>query len=189
MIWDETKCDACKVCVEACPEECITVEREIVSDKIEGKVDIIQDNCCTCTWCSRNCPTEAITVEKFFEGDIEFHAEKCPGGCSTCVEICPANAIYLPSAKPAADMKGVIEPTIAVNKDYCILCGACVNACPGEDIIVMQRTGIRTKGTETDLFKKIKEKLFTRRTSKVKEDSARTGQSQSNGEGVREYYG
>jgi 4Fe-4S ferredoxin len=63
-----------------------------------------------------------------------------------------------------------IEPTIAVNKDNCIFCGACVNACPGEDIIVLQRTGIRIKGTETDLFKKIKEKLFTRRTSKVKEE-------------------
>jgi 4Fe-4S ferredoxin len=170
VIWDEAKCDACKICVEACPEECITIEREVVSDKIDGKVSIIQDNCCTCTWCSRNCPTEAITVEKIFEGDIEFHAEKCPGGCSTCADICPANAIYLPSAKPAAEMKGEIEPTIAVNKDYCILCGACVNACPGEDIIVMQRTGIRMKGTETDLFKKIKEKLFTKRTSKVKED-------------------
>ena len=104
--WDETKCDACKVCVEVCPEECITVEREVISDKIEGKVSIIQDNCCTCQWCSRNCPPEAITVEKIFEGDIEFHAEKCPGGCSTCADICPANAIYLPSAKPAADMKG-----------------------------------------------------------------------------------
>jgi len=66
VVWDETKCDACKVCIEACPEDCITVEREVVSDKIEGKVSIIQDNCCTCTWCSRNCPTEAITVEKLF---------------------------------------------------------------------------------------------------------------------------
>jgi 4Fe-4S ferredoxin len=62
-----------------------------------------------------------------------------------------------------------IEANIAVNKDYCILCGACVNACPGEDIIVLQRTGIRMKGTETDLFKRIKEKLFTKRTSEVKE--------------------
>jgi 4Fe-4S ferredoxin len=170
VIWDETKCDACKVCVEACPEECITVEREVVSDKIAGKVSIIQEKCDTCTWCAKNCPTEAITVEKLFEGDIEFHAEKCPGGCSTCVEICPANAIYLPSPKPAAEMKHEIEPTIAVNKDYCILCGACVNACPGEDIIVLQRNGIRVKGTETDLFKRIKEKLFARRTSKVKEE-------------------
>jgi 4Fe-4S ferredoxin len=40
-----------------------------------------------------------------------------------------------------------IEGNIAVNKDYCILCGACVNACPGEDIIVLQRTGVRVKGT------------------------------------------
>jgi 4Fe-4S ferredoxin len=171
VIWDETKCDACKVCVEACPEECITVEREVVSDKVDGKVEIIKDNCCTCTWCSRNCPTEAITVEKIFEGEIEFHAEKCPGGCSTCAEICPANAIYLPSSIPAAEMKrDGIEATIAVNKDYCILCGACVNACPGEDIIVLQRTGIRMKGKETDLFNKIKAKLFEKRTSKVKEE-------------------
>jgi 4Fe-4S ferredoxin len=171
VVWDETKCDACKVCVEACPEECITVEREVESDKIEGQVDIDQKMCCTCTWCSRSCPTEAITVEKIFEGDIEFRAEKCPGGCSTCVEICPANAIYLPSAVPASQMKGKVEPTIAVNKDFCIFCGACVNACPGEDIIRLHRTGIRIKGTETDLFKKIKDKLCTERTSKVKEDT------------------
>ena len=171
VVWDETKCDACKVCVEACPEECITVEREVESDKIEGQVDIDQKMCCTCTWCSRSCPTEAIKVEKIFEGDIEFFPEKCPGGCSTCVEICPANAIYLPSSVPASQMKGKVEPTIAVNKDFCILCGACVNACPGEDIIRLHRTGIRVKGTETDLFNKIKEKLCTPRTSQVKEDT------------------
>jgi 4Fe-4S ferredoxin len=171
VVWDEAKCDACNVCVEACPEECITVERVVESDKIAGEVDIDQKMCCTCTWCSRNCPTEAITVEKLFEGDIEFFAEKCPGGCSTCVEICPANAIYLPTALPASQMKGVVEPTIAVNKDFCILCGACVNACPGEDIIRLQRTGIRVKGKETDLFNKIKEKMLTPRTSKVKEET------------------
>jgi len=171
VVWDETKCDACKVCVEACPEECITVEREVESDKLEGQVDIDQKMCCTCTWCSRSCPTEAITVEKLFEGGIEFFPEKCPGGCSTCVEICPANAIYLPSSVPASQLKGKVEPTIAVNKDFCILCGACVNACPGEDIIRLHRTGIRVKGKETDLFNKIKEKLCTPRTSKVKEET------------------
>jgi len=169
VIWDEAKCNACKICVEACPTDAITVEREVISDKVDGKVTIEKDKCCTCMWCAKNCPSEAITVEKIFEGDIEFHADKCPGGCSTCAEICPANAIYLPSEKPAAEMGHNIEANIAVNKDYCILCGACVNACPGEDIIVLQRTGIRVKGTETDLFKKIKEKLCTKRTSEVKE--------------------
>ncbi len=171
VVWDETKCNACKICVEACPDECITVEREVESDKLDGQVDIDQKMCCTCTWCSQSCPTEAITVEKLFEGDIEFVPEKCPGGCSTCVEICPANAIYLPSSVPASQLRGKVEPTIAVNKDFCILCGACVNACPGEDIIRLHRTGIRVKGKETDLFNKIKEKLCTPRTSKVKEET------------------
>jgi 4Fe-4S ferredoxin len=46
-----------------------------------------------------------------------------------------------------------------------------VNACPGEDIIRLSRTGIRVKGKETDLFRKIKEKLCTPRTSKVKEET------------------
>jgi 4Fe-4S ferredoxin len=169
--WEETTCDACMVCAEACPEECITVEREVISDKLPGKVDILQDNCCTCTWCVGSCPEEAVTVEKIFEGDIEIHAEKCPGGCSTCVEVCPCNALYLPSPAPAKEMKGEIEPNIAINRDYCILCGACVNACPGEDIIVLKRTGVRMKGKETDLFKTIKEKLLTPRTSKVKESA------------------
>ena len=167
--WTEMLCDGCGVCADICPSDAIEVKKTESKKKNTGKVTIDQDECCTCRWCAVNCPTEAITVEKFFEGDIEFHAEKCPGGCSTCVEICPANAIYLPTPKPPAEMHGQIEPNIAVNKDLCILCGACVNACPGEDIIVLKRTGIRMKGKETDLFKTIKEKLLRPRTSKVKE--------------------
>ncbi|WP_292394474.1 4Fe-4S binding protein [Methanoculleus sp. UBA303] len=167
--WEESTCDGCTICVEACPRECITLEREVVSDKLPGKVDIQQDNCCTCTWCVQTCPTEAITVEKIFEGDIEINPEKCPGGCSTCVEVCPCNALYLPAPLPAKEMKGEIEANIAINKDFCILCGACVNACPSEDAIVLRRTGIRMQDKETDLFRRIKEKLLTPRTSRVKE--------------------
>lgn len=170
VLWDESKCDGCKVCVDMCPPEAITVERTVSANKMKGEVQIVDEDCCTCTWCSTNCPTEAITIDKLIEGEIEFHSEKCPGGCSTCVEICPANAIYLPAAKPASEMAGAVEPTIAVNKDLCIMCGACVNACPGEDIIVLQRTGLKMKGKETDLFKRVRDKLFTKRTSKVKED-------------------
>jgi 4Fe-4S ferredoxin len=170
VLWDETKCDGCKVCADMCPAEAITVERTVSSNKMKGEVQIVNEDCCTCTWCSTNCPTEAITIEKLIEGEIEFHSEKCPGGCSTCVEVCPANAIYLPEAKPASEMAGAVEGTIAVNKDLCIKCGACVNACPGEDIIVLQRTGLKMKGKETDLFKRVRDKLFTRRTSVVKEE-------------------
>ncbi|MHC1629648.1 MAG: 4Fe-4S binding protein [Methanoculleaceae archaeon] len=170
ILWDENLCDACKVCVEACPEECITVEREVTANKLQGTVEVLSDDCCTCRWCAINCPAEAITVEKLFEGEIEFHPEKCPGGCSTCLEVCPANAIYLPSPAAPGEMKGEQEPKIAVNRDLCIFCGACVNACPAEDVIVLKRKSIRIRGEETDLFKEIKEKLFTERTSRVREE-------------------
>ncbi|MDD3978448.1 4Fe-4S binding protein [Methanomicrobium antiquum] len=175
--WNKDLCDGCLLCVEICPSEAIEVQRGEVAKKLGNKGSVSIDNgpCCTCRWCAVNCPTEAITVEKIFEGDIEFHAEKCPGGCSTCMDICPANAIYMPSPKSPGDMHGEIEANIAVNKDFCILCGVCVNACPGEDIIVMKRTGIKVKGKETDLFLRIKEKLLTERTSKVKE-SVETGE-------------
>ena len=66
-------------------------------------------------------------------------------------------------------MKGVIEPNIAITKDFCIFCGACVNACPSEDAIILRRTGIRMQDKDTDLFKQIKAKLLTTRTSKVHE--------------------
>ncbi|MDO9538977.1 MAG: 4Fe-4S binding protein, partial [Methanocalculus sp.] len=178
VIWNEDLCDACKICVEACPEEAITVERTVESKKLPGKVTIVTEDCCTCTWCSKSCPEEAITVEKIFEGDITFNAENCPSGCSTCVEVCPCNAIYLPTPKAAKDMKRELEPVIAVNKDFCMLCGACVNACPGEDIIVLRRSDIRVKGKETDLFRKIKAKLLTPRTSRVREDQKKVGEVQ-----------
>jgi 4Fe-4S ferredoxin len=66
-------------------------------------------------------------------------------------------------------MKGEIEANIALNKDFCILCGACVNACPSEDALVLRRTGIRMQDKDSDLFKRIKEKLLAPRTSRVKE--------------------
>ena len=173
VIWNNELCDACNVCADACPQKAITVERVLkVNAKLAGSVSIKKEDCVTCSWCSQVCPEEAVTIKKFFEGDITFDSSKCPGGCSTCVDVCPCNAIYLPSPVPATQLKrDSIEDNIAVNKDLCILCGACVNACPSEDAIVLKRTGINVKGKETDLFKKIAAKLMVPRTSKLVEST------------------
>ena len=171
VIWNNELCDACNVCADACPQKAITVERVLkVNAKLAGSVSIKKEDCVTCSWCSQVCPEEAVTIKKFFEGDIIFDSSKCPGGCSTCVDVCPCNAIYLPSPVPATQLKrDSIEDNIAVNKDLCILCGACVNACPSEDAIILKRTAINVKGKETDLFKKIAAKMLVPRTSKLVE--------------------
>lgn len=171
VVWDKSLCDACQVCAVACPDDAIVVERVVKADsKLAGSVTIDKETCITCTWCEKVCPSEAVTIKKFFDGDIIFNADKCPGGCSTCVDICPCNAVYLPSPVPALQMKrNSIEPKIAVNADLCILCGACVNACPSEDVITLRRTGIHIKGAETDLYKTIAAKLCSPRSSMVRE--------------------
>ena len=174
VVWDSALCDACRICSDACPHDAIAVSRVTVPDekKLPGTVRINPDLCITCTWCEQVCPTDAITIHKFFEGEIIFNADKCPGGCSTCVDICPCSAIYLPSPIPAMYLKrDSIEPNIAVNKDLCILCGACVNACPSEDVITIKRTGIHVKGPETDLYKSAADRLFVSRTSRLKENT------------------
>ncbi|MCZ0861544.1 4Fe-4S binding protein [Methanocorpusculum sp. MG] len=174
VVWDNILCNACRVCSDACPHNAITVRRLPApgGNKLPGNVTINQDLCITCTWCEQVCPTEAVTIKKFFEGEIIFNADKCPGGCSTCVDICPCSAIYLPTPIPAMFLKrDSIEPNIAVNKDLCILCGACVNSCPSEDAIIIKRSGIHIKGPETDLYKSVADRLFVPRTSRLKEDT------------------
>jgi 4Fe-4S ferredoxin len=172
VVWDSALCDTCQVCVAACPEDAISVAR-VVKDghKLAGRVTIDKNICITCSWCERICPTDSVTIKKFFEGEILFNAKKCPGGCSTCFDVCPCNAIYLPTPLPAMLLKrDSIEPNIAVNQDLCILCGACVNSCPSEDAITIRRTGIHIKGPETDLYKTIAARLFMPRTSRLREN-------------------
>ena len=174
VIWTESKCDACGVCSDACPKDAITVKRVVENDaKLAGKVTIDKEECVTCSWCKNVCPEEAVKITKIFDGEITFNAAKCPGGCSTCVDVCPCHAIYLPSSVPAVNLNKANgkEANIAVNKDLCIFCGACVNACPSEDAIVLKRKAVHYKGTVTDLAKKIEAKLCVPRTSKLVEST------------------
>ncbi len=174
VVWDESKCDACNVCADACPKDAITVKRVVEKGaKLNGKVTIDKVECVTCSWCEHICPEKAVKITKIFDGEITFNPAKCPGGCSTCVDVCPCHAIYLPSSVPAVKLgkKNGKEDNIAVNKDLCIFCGACVNACPSEDAIVLKRNAVHYKGTVTDLAKKIETKLCVPRTSKLVEST------------------
>ncbi|BAI61651.1 tungsten-containing formylmethanofuran dehydrogenase subunit F [Methanocella paludicola SANAE] len=162
--FDEKKCDACKVCVEICPEDALQIERKILEEpKLKGKVDIDLEKCTTCSWCQVICPQEAAKVEKLFEGELTINTDKCPAGCSTCVEICPCNALYLPLVEEAGQKPG----KLSYNKDFCMYCGACVTACPADGTITLKRSKVNVTGEKTNLFNKIEAKLLEEKTPKI----------------------
>jgi len=107
------------------------------------------------------CPRDAAKVEKLFEGEYELVTDRCPAGCSTCVEVCPANALYIPPIEEAGQKPGKLN----YNKDFCMYCGACIKACPADGTIKMKRTKINWKGEETNLSKKITDKLMAEEDS------------------------
>jgi len=165
LTHDATKCDFCQLCMTACPEEALKLERKVIeTPKLSGKVDIDLDDCITCGWCQTICPRDAAKVEKIFEGKYELVTSRCPAGCSTCVEVCPANALYIPPVEEAGQKPG----KLMWNEDFCMFCGACVNACPADGTIKMKRTKINFAGEETSLSKKVSEKLMAEKTPKIK---------------------
>ncbi|MEM1544822.1 MAG: 4Fe-4S binding protein [Candidatus Methanomethylicia archaeon] len=137
---DEDKCDYCELCREICPTEAISVKcfksalRTIAKPKVKGEVKIDVNSCIWCGLCMDKCPQKAIETKKPFTGEIRIvKPEKCdPSGCKNCFNICPLNLFYtarIPS-----------ESRIKVADEYCVYCGACVNACPYE-VLKVNRFG------------------------------------------------
>ena len=145
---DESKCDYCGLCEKICPVQAIKVEctesapRIIEEPKIEGTINVDEEKCVWCGLCSGFCSVKAIEVEKPFKGDIYMiQPNECdPSGCKNCINICPANVVYI--AKPPSKDK------MCFIKDYCIYCGACENACPVNAIRVI-RSDLRIEGLES----------------------------------------
>jgi len=146
ILLDEEKCDYCKLCEDICPVQAIKVEckasapRKVLEVKIEGRLEIDENECIYCKLCEFKCPVEAIKVEKIFEGEVEMtNLEKCdPSGCKNCINICPANSIYVPKK----------EKGIKISDKSCIYCGACEEACP-EQVLRIIRRSIRIEASDS----------------------------------------
>jgi 4Fe-4S ferredoxin len=144
---DLDKCQKdCTDCADSCPLDIIKV------DISKPKVDIQTEYCPTCMWCQVACPTEAIHVRKIFNGKIEIHQEKCPDGCTVCLDVCPVNALHL-----GEDGK-VYEDNM-----YCVYCGACEKLCPEPEALEIVRTSIRHTPIKSGAWNKALEKLTTER--------------------------
>jgi len=160
FLIDNEVCSNCEVCTLVCPKEAVEIK--------DGK-KTVSDDCTKCGFCVHFCPVECISLNynnekhdfytehemipklpgvewvnnqkarKLFRGSYEVK-DKCPPGCELCVQACPINII--------TRFKGNKQlPKIEVDRDLCLMCGACKNACP-YDLIESHRVSIIHEGKE-----------------------------------------
>jgi len=160
FLIDNEVCSNCEVCSLVCPKEAVEIK--------DGK-KTVSDDCTKCGFCVHFCPLECIQLNhnnekhdfytehdmipklpeadwinnqkarKLFKGSYEVK-DNCPKDCELCVAACPINII--------SRFKGDKQlPKIEVQKDKCLLCGACKNACP-YDLIISRRVHIIHEGSQ-----------------------------------------
>jgi len=142
IVVDNSKCKPdCKQCEDICQLGVLCVNTE------KGEVAVKADLCAGCTACWMECPEEAITVAKFIEGEINIDTGKCPEGCTRCVDVCPVKAV------------AVEDGEVFANDYTCIYCGACLEVCPEQGAIEIERTAIRHSPVDSGTWHKALERL------------------------------
>ncbi len=145
---DTRKCEKeCVECENACPLSLIRVSKvgfdgKPIQDfqalspnekkRVQISLDIQKNYCPTCKACEVKCAPGAIKVKKAFEGKIAINQEKCPEGCTDCLDICPIQgALVLGEDKK-----------VHVDERLCTYCGACKNVCPIDEALCVKRTKV-----------------------------------------------
>lgn len=113
--------EGCQECVPACPRGALSLDG--------GRVAVNGNLCVRCPHCADACPVGAIEVTPLFEGRLTIDLASCPQGCVDCVDLCPTKAIERR------------DGAVSVSDDYCVLCGACGNACT-HGAITIERTSM-----------------------------------------------
>jgi 4Fe-4S ferredoxin len=171
----------CVECEDACPLSLIKITRvgydgKLVEDistltpaqkkRVQIILDIQKDYCPTCRVCEFKCGPGVIKVRKFMEGKIAIDQNKCPEGCTDCLDVCPINgALYLSDK----------DHKVYVNELFCDYCGACKAVCPVDEALALKRTKIHHTPVRSGAWNKALEKL-TSPVDAVKEMKARGSQ-------------
>ena len=171
----------CIECEDACPLSLIKVSRlgydgqpvenlESLTPsqrkRVQVNLAIQKEYCPTCRVCEFKCAPGVIKVRKFMEGRILINQEKCPEGCTDCLDICPIKgALYLSDE----------DKKVHVNELFCDYCGACKVVCPVDEALTLKRTKIHHSPVRSGAWNKALEKL-TSPVEMVKELKARGSQ-------------
>jgi 4Fe-4S ferredoxin len=163
---DASKCPVdCIKCEEACPLKLIRITRLTADGKVvkkisalpkkkraklQVKVDVEKERCPSCRICEFKCPEGILRVHRIFYGKMLIHPEKCPEGCTDCLDVCPiTGALYLSDE----------DKKVHVNEMFCVYCGACKVVCPVNDALELKRTKIIHTPVRSGAWNKALERL------------------------------
>ncbi len=134
--------------------------------RVQISLDIQKDYCPTCRVCEFKCGPGAIKVKKAFDGVIAITKEKCPDGCTDCLDVCP-----IPGALALGE-----DQKVHVNDSFCTYCGACKNVCPVPEALSVKRTAVHHTAIRSGAWNKALERI-TSPADAAKEFRAIAGQS------------
>lgn len=171
----------CVECEKACPLSLIKISRigydgNPVEDveklplsqkkRVQININIQKEYCPTCRVCEFKCAPGVLKVHKLIEGKIAIEQQKCPEGCTDCLDVCPiTGALYLSEE----------DNKVHVNELFCVYCGACKVVCPVDDALTLKRTKINHTSVRSGTWNKALERL-TSPLGTVKELKARGSQ-------------
>lgn len=140
--------------IDDCPVEAISADIEqdqrgqVVSVR---NVSVDKEVCINCTHCMEEGPKGGFTVTKPYKGRAFLNTALCPEGCQACVDVCPTPAMTYDGQK------------VALDKRFCLFCGACEKVCPVEGAIRILRTGFVHTPIESAAWTDALEKLVSYR--------------------------
>jgi 4Fe-4S ferredoxin len=163
---NENKCNAdCLEMEDPCPLDLITVQLQSPDGKtvenprslsatertgLRVRVDVDKEHCPCCKVCEVKLPPGVMHVRKFLQGKIDIHDEKCPEGCTDCLDVCPiAGALYLSEE----------DKKVRANETFCVYCGACKIVCPVDEALEFKRTHIEHTPVHSGAWNKALERL------------------------------
>jgi 4Fe-4S ferredoxin len=119
-------------------------------EKLGLRVDVKKENCPCCGICEVKLPQGAMHVRKFLSGKLAINPEKCPDGCTDCLDVCPIKgALYLSSD----------DNKVKANEIFCVYCGACKLVCPVDEALELKRSHVNHTQVRSGAWNKALERL------------------------------